>query len=273
MVKQSGSEITLESLDHFLVLRQIQGTTKFDQLGCLLRLLGFHVNISPVHVDNTFCHVQVCLVRLVRVARACHEIALGKIFSEQGPVHPTELLLRDACLLVVRQSAEQEFHVKIWPHALHLLNNLRYIRKFEALEGTLGVIDARQHGKKTDTEVVPENDLHHVWLVVVTLRMTQGPLLHQESSLSSIASTHAHGAAVNQHSCREKTAQRHIRRKVAICVHDQMRHLTGRLLHERTVLGYPVQTVQNGTTLSTLLGVGQLSISREEQQLLIDGFL
>merc|ERR1719383_66753 len=170
MVKQGGSEITLESLDHLLVPRQIQGTTEFDQLRCLLRLLGIHVNISPVHVDNTFCHVQVCLVRFVRVARTCHEIALSKIFCEQGPVHPAEFLLRDACLLVVRQSAEQEFHVKIWPHALHLLNNLRYIRKFEALEGTLGVIDAREHGKKTDTEVVPENDLHHVWLVVMTLR-------------------------------------------------------------------------------------------------------
>mmetsp|Transcript_62893 Transcript_62893/g.166864 ORF Transcript_62893/g.166864 Transcript_62893/m.166864 type:complete len:350 (+) Transcript_62893:120-1169(+) len=272
VIEQSWTKLALQRLDHFLVLRHIQRLTELHQLHGLLRLRRARVNVPLVHLENTRGHVRIGLEGLVWVTGTGHKIALGKILGEQCAVDLAQLLLWDAGLLVELEGAEEELHVEIWTHALHLVNDLRYIRHVEAFERTLRVIDACQHWQKAHAAVVPEHNLHHIGLVVMALGVTQRLLLHQERSRCSVASTHAHRAPVTDHAGREQATQRHVGREIAVCVHDKVGIVTDRL-HEGCVLGRPTQSVQNGTSLPALLRVLQLAIADEERDLLIDGLL
>mmetsp|Transcript_41290 Transcript_41290/g.119583 ORF Transcript_41290/g.119583 Transcript_41290/m.119583 type:complete len:442 (-) Transcript_41290:243-1568(-) len=214
---------------------------------------GILVDEALVHAHQSVHHAGVGLVGLVGVVRGSHEIALREILGEERAADAAQLLLRNARLAVVEEGAEEQLHVKISAHALHIGCNSLQILGAEALEGALRVVDALEHRQEPHPHVVPEDDLHHVRLLEVAPRVRRGALvrgLHQEGALRAVTGAHAHAAALAEDAVGEKAAKRHVRGQVAVRVHHELRL---RLGIEGARRGRVQEPVHDGAALAALL--------------------
>mmetsp|Transcript_94676 Transcript_94676/g.306231 ORF Transcript_94676/g.306231 Transcript_94676/m.306231 type:complete len:240 (-) Transcript_94676:841-1560(-) len=188
-----------ELVVHLLVGLPRHAAAELGEVLCCPGFFGVGLDEALVHAHQCVHHPAVGLVVLVRVVGRRHEVALGKVLGEQSACDIAQLGLIDASLAVVEQGAEQQLHVEIGAHALHVLADGLEVLRPEALEGALRVVDALEHGQQPHPHVVAEHNLHHVRLLVVALGMRRCTLiggLHEECARGAVASSHAHGATV-----------------------------------------------------------------------------